>query len=185
MAHGGTEGTSPGVECTAPPAPVSKVGWKGPFWQHSIASGSVGWRGIFQCSGPSPSISPQVVPHPSKTHRDALAPAEKLCLILLDVKQVFNLHCFVPLFLSLAGTKHKALHPANFSAHQQLEKSRTGAQPCSSLFLPRKCKPPPNHILRKASPKYTRHGTVLLACRNCAKRALTYSNVTSQIPHQP
>lgn len=133
-----------------------------------------------------PSVSPQVVPHPSKTQRDAVAQLEKPCLNLLDVKQVFNLHCFVPLFLRLAGTRHKALYPATFSAHQQLEKARTGDQSCSSLFRPLEMQATHNdHILGMASPEYTRHGTVLLACRNCAKRALAYSNVTSQIPHQP
>lgn len=102
------------------------------------------------------------------------------------MKQVFNLHFFVPLFIMLAGTRHKALHPATFSAHRQLEKARTRAQPCSSLFLPLEMQATHNdHILEMASPEYTRHGTVLLACRNCAKRALTYSNVTSQTPHQP
>lgn len=131
-----------------------------------------------------PSISLQVVPRPSNTHRDALVPLEKLCLSFLDVKQVFNLHCFVPLFLRLAGTRQKALHPATFSAHQELEKARTGAQPCSSLFLPLEMQATHNdHILGMASPEHTRHGTVLLACRNCAKK---HSNLLKRdVPNSP
>lgn len=184
VTRGGMEGTSPGVEGAAPPAQVIKVGQE----RSLLAAQHHQWKHGMEGHLPAhlPSVPSQVVPHPSKTHQDALAPLEKLCLSLLDAKQVFNLHCFVPLFVRLAGTRHKALHPATFSAHQQLEKARTGAQPRSSLFLPLEMQATHNdHILRMASPKYTRHGTVLLACRNCARRALTYSNVTSQIPHQP
>lgn len=105
MTDGGMEGTSPGVEGAAHPAPVTKVGQE----MSLLAGQHCQWKGGMEGHLPLPqpclpSVSPQVVPHPSKIHRDALIPLEKLCLSLLDVKQVFSLHCFVPLFLMLAGT---------------------------------------------------------------------------------
>lgn len=62
--------------------------WEEEGQERSLLAAVEAWDGGASSTAPAhlPSVSPQVVPHPFKTHRDALAPLEKLCLSLLDVK---------------------------------------------------------------------------------------------------
>lgn len=90
-----------------------------------------------------PSVSPQVVPHPSKTHRDALAPLEKLSLIWSRFSICIVLYLYFLGWLG-PGTKPYTLQPFLHTSswrRQELEISLA-----LHYFCLWKCKPPTSTI---------------------------------------
>lgn len=137
--HGGTEGASPGVEgaavppsCAGDQTGAAKVpsGAEHRRWKQGMERHLPVLLPICPASCLGLSYVPlkhtwmlvQRWPHQGNSAR---APSETRCAA------GFELHHFVPLFVRLAGTRHKALHPATFSARPQLGKAGAGAQPRS------------------------------------------------------